>query len=129
MEKLKKITLLCLVFLQIQTAKANWFGDFFDWISGGRNYGLYREGGSTNRNPPLSTFDRGLDVYLIQREKIRTNIISEKESYKSIYNEIYTNAKNGSISTNCERTVCGIAKLAKDAAFIYLMGFDENGAN
>ncbi len=90
---------------------------------------MYREGGSTNRNPPLSIFDRGLDVYLIQREKIRTNIISEKESYKSIYNEIYTNAKNGSTSTNCESTVCGIAKLAKDAAFIYLMGFDENGAN
>jgi len=132
MKTIKTLTILAILMLQTPVAKAGWLDDFIDWATSPLRpvWGKYSEGGNTNRFPPLSTFERGPDVYAEQRKKIRDNIKLTDDPlwYKRIYKIIYDNAKNGSTSTKCgDRGVCENAKIAKDAAFVYLMGFDENG--
>jgi hypothetical protein len=130
MKNLRTLVIMAILILQSPVAKAGWWDDFVDWaLSPVRPvWGKYSEGGNTNRFPPLSTFDRGADVYLTQREKIRYNVIHSIASYDTIYAIIYNNAKNTSTASKCgDRGVCENAKIAKDAAFVYLMGFDENG--
>lgn len=127
----KLLLILSFFLLQAAPLKANWFTDVIEWITSPVRpvWGKYSEGGSTNRYPPLTTFDRGPDVYWKQREDIRYNIIHSVASYDTIYKKIYEQANNVSVSSKCsdDNVICANAKTAKDAAFVYLMGFDDNG--
>jgi len=130
MKTLKLFLFTATLFLQTPKVHAGWWDDFVDWITSPVRpvWGKYSEGGSTNRDPPLSTFDRGPDVYWEQREKIRYNIKNHIADYNKIYEGIYFPACTTSTSSTCgDKGVCVNAKIAKDAAFVYLMGFDENG--
>ena len=131
MKKIKLILLILIALLQGPIVRADWWNDFVDWAMSPVRpvWGKYSEGGNTNRFPPLSTFDRGADVYWVQREKIRTNIKNNTSTYyDKIYKQIYKSAFEGETINKCgDHGVCVNAKIAKDAAFVYLMGFDENG--
>jgi hypothetical protein len=124
---------LLLIVSNPHTSKAGWWDDFIDAVTSIWQpvWGKYTEGGSTNKNAPLTTFNRNPDVYWEQREKIRFNVklLNDKLYYKHIYSDIYNNAKTGNENATCPggQSVCSLAKLAKDAAFVYLMGFDDNG--
>ncbi|MBC7383076.1 MAG: T9SS type A sorting domain-containing protein [Bacteroidia bacterium] len=97
----------------------------------GQSRGKYKDGNS-NRSSPLTTFDRGADVYSKIRDSIRSYIKMNDDPfhYAEIYQLIYNNANIGSTNPigHCyDAGVCNITTVAKDAAFVYLMGFDESG--
>ena len=126
---------LSLLSLNLSSAKADWWDKLCSAVSSTWQpvWGKYTEGGSTNTYPPLTTFSRNPDVYWIQRETIRTNIKMAHDSldYNFLYSKIYSSACGGDVfgdiySTD-GATECAGAKMAKDAAFVYLMGFDADG--
>ena len=130
MKNLRTLVIMAILILQSPVAKAGWWDDFVNWAMSPVRpvWGKYSEGGSTNRFPPLSTFDRGADVYAEHRKNIKFNVTNQLNDYKKIYSEIYFKACTTSTATRCGNVgLCNNAKIAKDAAFVYLMGFDENG--
>jgi PKD repeat protein len=135
MKKASLSMLLCslLIVCNVQETQANWFTDLWDGITSLFKpvWGKYTEGGSTNAGPPLTTFKRAEGVYWKERDIIISNISqkgNDKTKFYELYKEIYDNAVTGSVTDPCPNYgVCHLAKTAKDAAFIYLMGFDSAG--
>jgi hypothetical protein len=68
MKTLKLLVIVLIMLLQSPKVQAGWWDDFVDWAMSPVRpvWGKYSEGGNTNRFPPLSTFDRGADVYTPQ---------------------------------------------------------------
>jgi hypothetical protein len=77
-----KALLFIILILHLEVSSQNPISKFFSFVAKIWQpvWGEYSEGSNTNRNPPLTTFDRGVDVYWGQRELIRNNIINSSRS-------------------------------------------------
>ena len=106
-----------------KVTKYNWFGDFWELFQ--PIWGTYSEGNTTNDGTPLTTFDRNIDITLIKPIIIQ-NIKSNQYNYQNIYSTIIDNATKSSTAACGDAGVCELAARAKDAAFIYLIGFGIN---
>ncbi len=106
----------------------NWFGDAWDAVTSLFQpvWGTYTEGGSTNNTLPLTTFERIPDITVFKTDIIKY-IANKDNGYYEIYLEIYNNAKGATTASCGDAGVCALAARAKDAAFVYLIGVDENG--
>ncbi|MCF8426821.1 MAG: hypothetical protein K9H61_07905 [Bacteroidia bacterium] len=91
----------------------------------GHKSGKYSEGGSIeNTYHPLTTFDKKQDISIyVKMIKDNIHLLDDTLKYKRIYKDIYSNAKTGSNSSNHGN----LASEAKDAAFVYLIGLDDEG--
>lgn len=106
----------------------NWFGDAWDAFTSLFQpvWGTYTEGGSTNNTLPLTTFERIPDITVFKTDIIKY-IANKDNGYYEIYLKIYNNAKGATTASCGDAGVCELAARAKDAAFVYLIGVDENG--
>jgi hypothetical protein len=107
----------------------NWFGDAWEAFTSLFQpvWGTYTEGGSTNNNLPLTTFERIPDITVFKKDIVE-NIAKDDFYYRSIYLTLYTNAQGSNTSSCGDAGVCELAARAKDAAFVYLIGVDASGA-
>lgn len=114
-----------------QQSADNFLTRFFDWVADLARpvHGEFKIDGFSDGEPPLALINKqsllGVSneieqiVYLIQHDaKLRAEV------YRLVYND----AKS---TTDCdcdnEDQVCGNAARAKNAAFVYLLGIDDNG--
>jgi hypothetical protein len=60
-----KALLFIILILHLEVSSQNPISKFFSSVAKIWQpvWGEYSEGSNTNRNPPLTTFDRGIDVY------------------------------------------------------------------
>ena len=94
-------------------------------------WGTYEEPGY-RKYPPYTAYNKNLDISAV-RQQIKDNI-SANTQYgqfcKATYQSIYTNAQNSVMGPLCHENnnqVCEKVFIAKNAAFIYMMGFSPNG--
>jgi len=110
--------------------KINPITDFFDWLTDLVKpvHGKFTVNGKSNGDAPLAMFNKqtyiGMSLEIESIINLITDINSKTQStYKDIYKDalITDNLSCGEIG------VCKNAARAKNAAFVYLLGVDENG--
>lgn len=110
--------------------KLNPITDFFDWLTDLAKpvHGKFTIGGKSNGDAPLAMFNKQSYIGMTLEIESIINLITQSNSKtKSLYAELYLDAKN-TTSISCEEIgVCKNAARAKNAAFVYLLGVDENG--